>query len=103
MNTPGRETVFGFDFGSFDCRIHTHGRVRGAGESDLPPPNEVMIRGNLISVDPTYVDGAFIWKLLLDPNGYEPRRWSPAGGWVSDPAESVDRTRWRESVRFRRI
>ena len=38
-----------------------------AGESD---PKRGHDPGNLISVDPTYVDGAFIWKLLLDPNSY---------------------------------
>ncbi len=58
---------FGFDFGSFDCRIRFHGRVCRAGESD---PKRGHDPGNLISVDPTYVDGAFIWKLLLDPNSY---------------------------------
>lgn len=36
-----------------------------------PTPREVMIHGNLIYVDPTYVDGTFIWDLLLHPNDYD--------------------------------
>lgn len=36
-----------------------------------PLPHEVMIRENIISVDPEYVPVPTIISLLLDPNGYE--------------------------------
>ncbi|HJJ47534.1 MAG TPA: hypothetical protein O0X39_00885 [Methanocorpusculum sp.] len=37
-----------------------------------PTPNEVKIRGNIISVDPNYISNDIIWMLLLKPNDYEP-------------------------------
>ncbi len=69
MNTPGRKTV-----SVLILALLVVGFMLTAGCVGLvnPTPNEVMIRGNVISVDPTYVDETFIWKLLLDPNGYEP-------------------------------
>jgi len=69
MNTPGRKTV-----SVLILALLVVGSILTAGCVGLvnPTPSEVMIRGNIISVDPTYVDGTFIWKLLLDPNGYEP-------------------------------
>ena len=69
MNTPGRKTV-----SVLILALLVVGSMLTAGCVGLvnPTPSEIMIRGNTISVDPTYVDGAFIWKLLLDPNGYEP-------------------------------
>ena len=36
-----------------------------------PLPHEVMVRENIISVDPEYVPSSLIISLLLDPNGYE--------------------------------
>lgn len=53
-----------------------------------PTPSEVMIRGNLIFVDPAYVDGSFVWKLLLDPNGYEPEMTAAVNSSLS-PANPV--------------
>jgi len=69
MNTPGRKTV-----SVLILALLVVGFILTAGCVGLvnPTPSEIMIRGNVISVDPTYIDGAFIWKLLLDPNGYEP-------------------------------
>jgi FkbM family methyltransferase len=79
MNTPGRETV-----SVLILALLIVGFILTAGCVGLvnPTPNEVMIRGNLISVDPTYVDGAFIWKLLLDPNGYEPEMVAAVDGYL---------------------
>ncbi len=47
--------------------------VFGAGcISNLSPlPNEVMVRENVISVDPEYVPSSLIISLLTNPNGYE--------------------------------
>ena len=36
-----------------------------------PLPHEVMVRENVIAVDPEYVPSSLIISLLLDPNGYE--------------------------------
>lgn len=36
-----------------------------------PLPHEVMIRENVISVDPEYVPSSLIVSLLMNPNGYE--------------------------------
>lgn len=41
-----------------------------------PTPNEVKIRGNIISVDPAYVSNDIIWMLLISPNMYEPELFS---------------------------
>ncbi len=37
-----------------------------------PIPHEVMVRENIISVDPEYVSPSLILSLLLNPNSYEP-------------------------------
>ncbi|HJJ52953.1 MAG TPA: FkbM family methyltransferase [Methanocorpusculum sp.] len=47
-----------------------------------PTPREIMIRGNLISVDPAYIDTVFIWKLLLDPNSYEPEMFDAVDAYL---------------------
>ncbi|HJJ29650.1 MAG TPA: FkbM family methyltransferase [Methanocorpusculum sp.] len=69
MYTPGRKTL-----SVLILSLLVIGTILTAGCVGLidPTPREVMIRENLISVDPAFVDGMFIWKLLLDPNGYEP-------------------------------
>ena len=36
-----------------------------------PLPHEVMVRENVIAVDPEYVPSSLIMSLLLNPNGYE--------------------------------
>jgi len=79
MNTPGRKTV-----SVLILALLVVGFMLTAGCVGLvnPTPNEVMIRGNVISVDPTYVDGSFIWKLLLDPNGYEPEMIAAVDGYL---------------------
>lgn len=79
MNKPGRTTV-----SVFIAVLLVVGIMLTAGCVGLvnPTPSEVMIRGNLISVDPAYVDGSFIWKLLLDPNGYEPEMFAAADQYL---------------------
>lgn len=79
MNKPGRTAV-----SVFISALLVVGIMLTAGCVGLvnPTPNEVMIRGNLISVDPAYVDESFIWKLLLDPNGYEPEVFAAADKYL---------------------
>lgn len=47
-----------------------------------PTPNQVMIRENLIFVDPDYVDPNFIWSLLLDPNSFSRELVNAVDGWL---------------------
>lgn len=79
MNKPGRTTV-----SVLISALLVVGIMLTAGCVGLvnPTPSEVMIRGNLIFVDPGYVDGSFIWKLLLDPNGYEPEMIAAADEYL---------------------
>jgi FkbM family methyltransferase len=47
-----------------------------------PMPNQVMIRENLIFMDPSYVDTNFIWSLLLDPNDFDRELINGVDGWL---------------------
>ncbi|HJJ28070.1 MAG TPA: hypothetical protein O0X70_01605 [Methanocorpusculum sp.] len=47
-----------------------------------PTPDEVKIRGNIISVDPAYVSNDIIWVLLLNPNNYEPVLFSAVESYL---------------------
>ena len=85
MNRPGKTTV-----SVLISALLVVGIMLTAGCVGLvnPTPSEVMIRGNLIFVDPAYVDGSFVWKLLLDPNGYEPEMTAAVNSSLS-PANPV--------------
>ncbi len=79
MNTPGRKTV-----SIFILALLVVGFTLTSGCVGVinPTPSEVMIRGNLISVDPAYVDGTFIWQLLLHPNAYETEMIDAVDGYL---------------------
>ncbi|MCK9313050.1 MAG: FkbM family methyltransferase [Methanocorpusculum sp.] len=79
MNTPGRKTV---SIGILALLVVGFLLTSGCVGVINPTPSEVMIRGNLISVDPAYVDGTFIWQLLLNPNAYEMEMFDAVDGYL---------------------
>ncbi|MDO5845717.1 MAG: FkbM family methyltransferase [Methanocorpusculum sp.] len=47
-----------------------------------PLPHEVMVRENVISVDPAYVSSSLILTLLAAPNSYEPEMFSAIDAYL---------------------
>ena len=64
--------------------------ILSAGCANLtnPTPNQVNVHGNIIVVDPTYVDNNFIWSLLLNPNTYDAGLIQEVDNWF-DPTNPV--------------
>ncbi len=64
--------------------------ILSAGCASLtnPTPDQVKVHGNIIIMDPTYVDNNFIWSLLLNPNTYDAELIREIDNWL-DPKNPV--------------
>lgn len=64
--------------------------ILSAGCASLanPTPDQVKVHGNIIIMDPTYVDNDFIWSLLIDPNAYDAGLIQEADNWL-DPQNPI--------------
>jgi FkbM family methyltransferase len=55
----------------------------GCIEMANPTPDHAKVYGNLIYLDPNYVDPSLIWSLVLNPNGYETELVSMVNTWLN--------------------
>lgn len=54
----------------------------GCLEIANPTPDHASVRGNIIYLDPNYMDTTFIWSLLTNPNDYQATLISEIDVWL---------------------